>query len=63
MMRKVAVLVTGAALAVSIPVASSFADTGGVPNAHSGTCPTKSKGKGPKRSAPNSKGKKCGFNH
>lgn len=56
-------LVTGAALAASLPVASSFADQGGTPNAHSKACPTKAKGKGPKKSAHNSKGKKCGFQH
>jgi hypothetical protein len=32
MMRKIAVLVTGSALALSFPVASSVADQGGVPN-------------------------------
>jgi hypothetical protein len=60
-MRKLAVLATGAAMAISLPVASSVADQGGVPH-NSKPCPTKSKGHGPKKSAPNDKGKKCGFN-
>jgi hypothetical protein len=60
-MRRVAVLVTGAALAVSVPVASSVADQGGVPH-NNKPCPSKSKGHGPKKPAPNSNGKKCGFN-
>jgi len=65
MMRKLAVLVTGSALALSLPVASSVANQGGVPNGGNGTskpCPHKgSQGKGPKKSAPNDKGRKCGF--
>jgi hypothetical protein len=61
-MRKVAVLVTGSALALSFPVASSVANQGGVPNSHSGTCKSKGQGNGPKKPAPNDKGKKCGFN-
>jgi hypothetical protein len=65
MMRKIAVLVTGSALALSFPVASSVANPGGVPNdgnGHSKACPGKgSQGKGPKSSAPNNKGWKCGF--
>jgi hypothetical protein len=56
MMRKIAVLVTGSALALSFPVAGAIADSGGMP--HSGSqgkgkqkqnghhCPTWSKGKG-----------------
>jgi hypothetical protein len=60
-LRRVAVLVTGAALAISVPVASSVADQGGVPH-NTKPCPTKSKGKGPKKEAPNTNGKKCGFN-
>ncbi len=61
MMRKLAVLVTGSALSLSFPVASSVADSGGVPhNPHGKNCP--SKGKGAKKPAPNSKGKKCGSN-
>jgi hypothetical protein len=64
-MRRVAVLVTGAAMAVSFPVASSVADQGGVPNSNSKPC--KSKGKGTKKSLTDlpqqaqGKGKKCGF--
>jgi hypothetical protein len=66
MTRKVAVLVTGSALALSFPVASSVANSGGVPNPNSGTC--KSKGKGTTKSITSlpsqaqGKGKKCGFN-
>jgi ABC-type enterochelin transport system permease subunit len=66
MIRKVAVLVTGSALALSLLVASAFADKGGVPNSHSGTC--KSKGQGTSKSLSSlpsqaqTKGKKCGFN-
>jgi hypothetical protein len=64
-MRKIAALTTGAALALSFPVASS-ADRGGV--AHNGggvpqsekPCPAKGKKK-PKKPAPNDHGKKCGF--
>ena len=57
----VAVLVTGAVMALSFPVASSVANPGGVPNnPHNKHCP--SKGKGAKNPAPKSKGKKCGFN-
>jgi hypothetical protein len=60
MMRKIAVLVTGSALALSFPVAGAIADSGGVP--HNGShgkgkqhkqngqnghqCPTWSNGKG-----------------
>ncbi len=58
-MRRLAALVTGAALAFSFPVASSVADRGGVPNAKSKPC--KKKGKGTTKTAPNNKGKKCGF--
>jgi hypothetical protein len=70
MMRKIAVLVTGSALALSFPVASSVADRGGVPNdgnGHSKACQnvgkskSKGKAKGPKKSAPNDNGRKCGF--
>jgi hypothetical protein len=66
MIRKVAVLVTGSALALSLPAASAVADKGGVPNSHSGTC--KSKGQGTSKSISSlpsqaqTKGKKCGFN-
>lgn len=59
--RRVAVLVTGAVMALSFPVASSVANPGGVPNnPHNKQCP--SKGKGTKKPAPNGKGKKCGSN-
>jgi hypothetical protein len=70
MMRKIAVLVTGSALALSFPVASSVANPGGVPNDGNGNSKacdnvgkstSKGKAKGPKKSAPNSKGNKCGF--
>jgi hypothetical protein len=60
MMRKIAVLVTGSALALSFPVAGAIADSGGTP--HDGSqgkgkqqkqngngCPTWSKGKGTKK--------------
>jgi hypothetical protein len=57
-MHKLAALTTGVALAFSFPVASSVADKGGVPHS---TKPCPAKGKGAKKSAPNSKGKKCGF--
>jgi hypothetical protein len=65
MVRKVAVLVIGSALALSLPIASSVAIQGGVPNLHSGTC--KSKGQGTTKtisslpSQAQAKGKKCGF--
>jgi len=68
MMRKIAVLVTGSALALSFPVASSVANQGGVPNdghGHSKACSHDGKGKGPKsnthRKANMAKGQKCGF--
>jgi hypothetical protein len=57
-LKKVAALATGAALALSFPVASS-ASQGGVPNSDK-PCPAKDKKK-PKKPAPNEKGKKCGF--
>jgi len=59
MMRKIAVVMTGSALALSFPVAGAVADSGGVPhnspgkgkqqkqNGQNGQCPTdKSKGNG-----------------
>jgi hypothetical protein len=61
MMRKIAVLVTGSALALSFPVAGAVADSGGVPhpgskgkgkqqkqnqNRQNHQCPTWSNGKG-----------------
>jgi hypothetical protein len=58
-MRRVATLVTGAALALSFPVASSVADQGGVPHSQK---PCSAKKKQKKHPAPNDKGKKCGFN-
>ena len=59
-MRKLAALLTGAALALSFPVASSVADAGGVPNSHSKPC--KQKGNGTTKTDPTpGKGKKCGF--
>jgi hypothetical protein len=61
MIRKLAVLGTGAALALSLPVASAVGDQGGVPNSNSTTCPSKAKGHGPKKSAKNDNGRKCGF--
>jgi hypothetical protein len=65
MMRKIAVLVTGSALALSFPIASSVAqpnDGGG----HSRACDNvgKSHGQGPKelpQQASNGHGWKCGF--
>jgi hypothetical protein len=66
MMRKLAALMTASALALALPVASSVANPGGVPNngnGHSKACDNvgKSQGNGPKKSAPNGKGWKCGF--
>jgi hypothetical protein len=64
MMRKVAVLVTGSALALSVPVASSVANQGGVPNDGQGkACQNigKRHGQGPKKPPPNGKGHKCPF--
>jgi hypothetical protein len=60
MSRKSVAIITAAALAVASPAA--FADQGGVPHSTK-PCPSKSKGKGPKKGAPNTHGKKCGFNH
>ena len=66
MMRRIAVLVTGSALALSFPVASSVADVGGVPhngkqkkekqhknNGQNHQCPTWSNGKGVQVDLPN----------
>jgi hypothetical protein len=59
--RRLIALVSAAALCVAVPT-SALADQGGVPNnPHNKPCPSKSKGHGPKRDAPNDKGKKCGF--
>ena len=57
--RKVAVFVTCLGIGGAVPVMSS-ADQGGVPNSHSKPC--KAKGNGTTKTAPNTKGKKCGFN-
>ncbi len=69
MMRQVAVLVTGSALALSFPIASSLANPGGVPNGGVGSSkPCKAKGKGVRKKqltdlpSQGRKGKKCGFN-
>jgi hypothetical protein len=51
MMRKAAVLVTGSALALSFPVASSVADQGGVPN--------HGKAKTEKKQKKNQNGREC----
>jgi hypothetical protein len=56
--KKLAVFVTGLALAASFPVLSS-ADEGGVPHSAK-PCPGKGK-RQHKKAAPNDKGKKCGF--
>jgi hypothetical protein len=56
--RKLAVFVTCLGLGAAFPVLSS-ADKGGVPH-NSKPCPAKAK-KHPKKPAPNTKGKKCGF--
>jgi hypothetical protein len=59
MRRKSVAVLAAAALALAAPAA--FADKGGVPHSTK-PCPSKAKGKGPKKAAPNQKGKKCGFN-
>jgi hypothetical protein len=74
MMRKIAVLVTGSALALSFPVASSVADQGGVPNHGKAKTEKKQKknnndkkcsdnalshGKGTSKAPPNENGLKC----
>jgi hypothetical protein len=58
--RKSVAIITAGALAIAVPAA--VADQGGVPH-NTKPCPTKSKGNGPKKPAPNTHGKKCGFNH
>jgi hypothetical protein len=59
--RRLIALVSAAALTVAVPTAA-LADAGGVPhNPHGKPCPSKSRGQGPKKDAPNEKGKKCGF--
>ena len=56
--RKLAVFVTCLGIAGAVPVMSS-ADQGGVPHSQK---PCKAKKKQKKHSAPNTNGKKCGFN-
>jgi hypothetical protein len=71
MMRKIAVLVTGSALALALPITSSFADTPSDGNGHSGACDNqkiKSQGHGPKpnsqrKGEENGKGWKCGLSN
>ena len=58
--RKLAVFATCLGLAGAVPVMSS-ADQGGIPNDSSKPCKTKKAKKKPMKSAPNLKGKKCGF--
>jgi hypothetical protein len=67
MTRKIAVLVTGSALALSLPIASSFAGQPSAPNGQGKACQNigKSKGHGPKHIQPQSSngiGWKCGLN-
>jgi hypothetical protein len=57
--RKLAAFVTCLGLAAAFPVMSS-ADKGGVPH-DAKPCPAKKAKKHPKKAAPNTKGKKCGF--
>ena len=57
--RKLAAFVTCLGIAAAFPVASS-ADKGGVPP-NDKPCPAKKAKKHSKKPAPNSKGKKCGF--
>jgi hypothetical protein len=59
--RKVAVFVTCLGIAGALPVLSS-ADQGGDPNIRSKPCKTHKAKKKPMKTAPNTKGKKCGFN-
>jgi hypothetical protein len=59
--RKLAVFATCLGIAGAFPVLSS-ADKGGVPNSNSKPCKTKKAKKKPMKTAPNTKGKKCGFN-
>jgi hypothetical protein len=56
--RKLAAFATCLGIAGAFPVMSS-ADQGGVPHSQK-PCPAKAK-KHPKKPAPNTKGKKCGF--
>jgi hypothetical protein len=57
--RKLAAFVTCLGIAAAFPVMSS-ADKGGVPHGDK-ACPAKKAKKHPKKPAPNTKGKKCGF--
>ena len=57
--RKLAAFVTCLGIAAAFPVVSS-ADKGGVPHGDK-PCKAKKAKKHPKKPAPNSKGKKCGF--
>jgi hypothetical protein len=57
--RRLAALVTCLGIAAAFPVAS-FADKGGVPHGVK-ACPAKKAKKHPKKPAPNTRGKKCGF--
>jgi hypothetical protein len=57
--RKLAAFVTCLGLAAAFPVVSS-ADKGGVPHGDK-PCPAKKAKKHPKKPAPNTHGKKCGF--
>jgi hypothetical protein len=59
MRRKLIATVAAVALGVSVPAASAI--QGGIP-ASTKPCPGKAQGNGPKKGAPNTKGKKCGFN-
>ena len=59
--RKLAVFATCLGIAGAVPVMSS-ADQGGTPNINSRNHPCKAKGKGTTKQAPNTNGKKCGFN-
>ena len=52
-------MVGAAALCVAVPGAA-LADQGGVPHSTK-PCKSKANGNGPKKDAPNDKGKKCGF--
>ena len=57
--RKLAAFVTCLGIAAAVPAMSS-ADKGGVPHSDK-PCKAKKAKKHPKKPAPNSKGKKCGF--
>jgi hypothetical protein len=61
MRRKSVAILTATTLALTAP-AAAIAGQGGVPNSTK-PCPGKAtKAQGPKKGAPNTKGKKCGFN-